>query len=174
MPAPILTRAAELAPLLPEGAPLIGLDHGTRMIGVAVSDSRRSIASPLTTLRRSRRLTPDLQAIEALAAARGAAAFVLGLPRNMDGSEGARCDSVRSFARSLARISPRPILLWDERLSTVAAHAVLDATDARADRRRRLVDRLAAAHILADALEALRRGAPDGSPERARGRTGSE
>ncbi|MEM9049885.1 MAG: Holliday junction resolvase RuvX [Pseudomonadota bacterium] len=150
----ILEAAAALNRAAPGGV-LMALDLGSKTIGVALSDADRTLASPLTTLRRAARLTPDLQALVALADARHATGFVLGLPRNMDGSEGPRCDSTRSFARNLARLDPRPILLWDERLTTMAAQDVLDAAGLTQKRRAALVDRLAAAHILEAALVAL-------------------
>jgi putative holliday junction resolvase len=151
----ILTDPAGMAALLPRDAALVGLDQGARTIGVAVSDSRRQMASPLTTIRRGKRLTADLEALLGLARDRHAAGFVLGLPRNMDGSEGPRCDSVRSFARSLARLTDLPILLWDERLTTSAAQSVLEAAGTSARRRREVIDQVAAAHILEDAMQAL-------------------
>lgn len=139
---------------------LMGLDLGSKTIGIAVSDIDRALAAPLKTLRRSARLTPDLRTLKDLADARGATGFVLGLPRNMDGSEGPRCDATRSFARSLARLDERPILLWDERLTTVAAEDTMLAAGVSQKRRADLVDQVAAAHILEAALVALAAPAP--------------
>ena len=110
---------AELAPLLPTRGALIGLDLGTKTIGVAASDPDRRLATGVTTIERTA-FTADANALLALAAERGTAGFVLGLPINMDGSEGPRAQSTRAFARNLAKLTALPIGLWDERLSTAA------------------------------------------------------
>ncbi|MEM8740605.1 MAG: Holliday junction resolvase RuvX [Pseudomonadota bacterium] len=148
----------ETAPAMRDAAPsgvLMGLDLGSKTIGIAVSDVERRLAAPLTTLRRAARLTPDLERLLALAEARAARGFVLGLPRNMDGSEGARCDSTRSFARNLARRTALPILLWDERLTTAAAEDGLNAAGVPKKRRANVIDQVAAAHILEAALAGM-------------------
>lgn len=141
--------AAALGP-----GPLLGLDLGTRTIGVAISDDRRRVASPLRTLRRTR-FGADAEALLALAADRGAAGLLLGLPRNMDGSEGPRCQATRAFARNLARLTPLPVGFWDERLSTVAAERALLEADTSRARRAQVIDHVAAGVILQGALDRL-------------------
>ena len=113
---------ADFAAALPPGRALMGLDLGTRTIGVAVSDTSRRMASPLETIRRTK-FGVDAAAILALVGPRRIGGLVLGLPRNMDGSEGPRAQSTRAFARNLAALTALPITFWDERLSTVAASA---------------------------------------------------
>ena len=147
--------AAFAAALPPRGA-IAGLDFGERTIGVAVSDTLRSVASPLSTLRPSK-FTADAAALLAIAAERGIVGLVLGLPRNMDGSEGPRCQSTRAFARNLARLTPLPIGFWDERLSTVAAERALIEADTSRRRRAEVIDHVAAAYILQGALDRLAR-----------------
>ncbi|RMF40834.1 MAG: Holliday junction resolvase RuvX [Alphaproteobacteria bacterium] len=139
---------------LPPGA-LMGLDLGARTIGIAVSDIRQKIVTPLKTLRRTR-FTRDAEELLALARDRQVSGFVLGLPLNMDGSEGPRCDATRSFARSLARMTDLPILLWDERLSTAAAEETLRAAGLSHRRRAEVIDHVAAAHILQSLLDRRR------------------
>lgn len=139
---------------LPREGGLLGLDLGEKTIGLAVSDTRRSVASPLSTLRRTR-FTADAQALLAVADARRLVALVLGLPRNMDGTEGPRCQSTRAFARNLMRLTALPILLWDERLSTVAAERMLIAADASRAKRAEVIDHVAASYILDGALARL-------------------
>src|SRR5881392_3456403 len=118
----------EIAPLLPARGTLIGLDLGTKTIGVAASDPDRRLAAGVTTVAR-KAFTADAAALLALAAERRAAGFVLGLPINMDGSEGPRAQSTRAFARNFAKLTPLPIGLWDERLSTAAVERELIAAD---------------------------------------------
>ena len=142
------------AAALPRGRALAGLDLGTRTIGVAVSDRRLSVASPLRTLRRGR-FADDAAALLAIAAERDIGGFVLGLPRNMDGSEGPRCQSVRAFARNLSRLTDLPIGFWDERLSTVAAERALLEADTSRRRRAELIDHVAAGIILQGALDRI-------------------
>lgn len=142
--------AAELS----AGSPLLGLDLGTKTIGVAVSDTRHSVASPAETIKRTK-FTADAAALLSLAANRDGGGFVLGLPRNMDGSEGPRCQSTRAFARNLARLTKLPIVFWDERLSTVAVERTLLAADQSRKRRAEVVDKMAAAFILQGALDRL-------------------
>ena len=134
---------------------LIGLDLGTKTIGVAVSDRSRSVASPLETIRR-RKFTLDAARIVAIAAGREIGGVVLGLPRNMDGSEGPRAQSARAFARNLLRLVDLPMAFWDERLSTVAAERALIEADASRRRRSQIIDSVAAAYILQGALDRLR------------------
>ncbi|MEH6774304.1 MAG: Holliday junction resolvase RuvX, partial [Cereibacter changlensis] len=109
---------------LPRDGAIAGLDFGEKTVGVAVSDLRRGIATPLLTIRRTK-FTEDAAKLLEIIAARGLAGLVLGLPRNMDGSEGPRAQATRAFARNLTRLTPLPIGFWDERLSTVAAERAL-------------------------------------------------
>lgn len=155
MPAPILPLV-EAAPLLPARGALIGLDLGTKTIGVAASDPDRRLATSVETIARAG-FTKDAQRILALAAERRAAGFVLGLPINMDGSEGPRAQSTRAFARNLARLTDLPIALWDERLSTAAVERALIAADASRKQRAAVIDAHAAAYILQGALDRLMR-----------------
>ncbi|MGY6410023.1 MAG: Holliday junction resolvase RuvX [Alkalilacustris sp.] len=141
----------------------MGLDLGTKTIGVAVSDRRRSVATPLQTLRRTK-FTADADALLAIATARDLAGLILGLPRNMDGSEGPRAQSARAFARNLSGRTDLPIALWDERLSTVAAERALLEADTSRKRRAEVIDAVAAGIILQgllDRLAYLERGARD-------------
>lgn len=160
MPAAHPTDLDELAGCLPAGRPLVGLDLGSKTIGVAVSDRGLRIASPRDTIRRTR-FAADAQRILELAAEENAAAIVLGLPVNMDGSEGPRAQSTRAFARNLSRLTELPIVLWDERLSTAAVERMLIAADRSRARRAAVVDKLAAAYILQGALDRLARIAAD-------------
>jgi len=142
---------------LPASGKLLGLDLGTRTIGVAVSDGLRYSATPLETIRRQK-FTQDAQRIVQLIAENAAVGIVLGLPLNMDGSEGPRAQSTRAFARNLMQKTDVPIAFWDERLSTSAVTRTLIEADMRRDRRAEVVDKLAASYILQGALERLRRG----------------
>ena len=146
----------DLAELPPAGA-LVGLDLGEKTIGVAVSDATRMIASPLETIRRSK-FTDDAAALFKLMASRRAGGVVIGLPVNMDGSEGPRAQSSRAFARNLLRLRPElPIAFWDERMSSMAVNRMLiDEADVSRARRAEVVDRAAAAWILQGALDRLR------------------
>jgi putative Holliday junction resolvase len=153
MPVLPLVEAAPL--LLPRGA-LIGLDLGTKTIGVATSDPDRRLATAVETIAR-KTFTADAARILALAAERKAAGFVLGLPINMDGSEGPRAQSTRAFARNLAKLTELPIALWDERLSTAAVERELIATDTSRARRKAVIDQHAAVFILQGALDRLAR-----------------
>jgi putative Holliday junction resolvase len=134
--------------------PIMGLDLGSKTIGIAVSDGLRMSATGLETLRRSK-FTADAARLRQIIAGRGIAAVVLGLPRNMDGSEGPRCQSTRAFARNLAECISQPISFWDERLSSVAAEQALLAADSSRKRRREVIDKVAAAYILQGALDRL-------------------
>ena len=146
---------SEMTGLLAPGARLMGLDLGAKTIGVAVSDVTRTIASARTTLRRSR-LTRDIETLRELIAADGIGGIVVGLPVNMDGSEGPRAQSARDVAARLADALEAPIAFWDERWSTVAAERSLIAADLSRRKRARVVDRVAAAYILQGALDRLR------------------
>jgi len=139
---------------LPRGARLLGLDLGTKTIGLALSDVERRIATPLETIRRTK-FRADADALLAIATRQGAAVLVLGLPLNMDGSEGPRVQSTRAFARNLAALTPLPMLWWDERLSTAAVTRTLLDADASRARRDALVDKMAAAYILQGLLDRL-------------------
>lgn len=154
-PAPILPLA-EAAPLLPARGALIGLDLGTKTIGVAASDPDRRLATGVETIAR-KNFTSDAQRLLALAAERNAAGFVLGLPINMDGTEGPRAQSTRAFARNLAKLTGLPIMLWDERLSTAAVERELIAADVSRARRAAVIDEHAAIFILQGALDRLSR-----------------
>ena len=145
---------AALHAALPARGALMGLDLGTKTIGVAVSDGLRSVASPLQTLRRGK-FGEDAARLMALAAHRGIVGLILGLPRNMDGTEGPRAQSTRAFARNLARLTELPIAFWDERLSTVAAERALIEADASRARRAAVIDHVAAGYILQGALDRL-------------------
>jgi putative Holliday junction resolvase len=155
MPAPILPLV-DIAPLLPARGALIGLDLGTKTIGVAASDPDRRLATGVETVAR-KTFTADAARLLALASERKAAGFVLGLPINMDGSEGPRAQSTRAFARNLARLTELPIGLWDERLSTVAVERDLIEADVSRKKRAEVIDQHAAAFILQGALDRLAR-----------------
>jgi putative Holliday junction resolvase len=156
MPVLALIDAAALLP--PRGA-LIGLDLGSKTIGVATSDPDRRLATAVETIAR-KAFSADAARILALAAERKAAGLVLGLPINMDGSEGPRAQSTRAFARNLTRLTELPIALWDERLSTVAVERDLIAADASRARRKAVIDQHAAVFILQGALDRLAHVAP--------------
>ncbi|SEE34730.1 putative holliday junction resolvase [Rhizobiales bacterium GAS188] len=140
---------------LPRHARLMGLDLGSKTIGLALSDVERSIASPLETIMRSK-FTKDVGRLLELAARHGVAGLVIGLPRNMDGSEGPAAQSARSFARNLAPMTELLLAFWDERLSTAAVTRMLIEADRSRARRNELVDKLAASYILQGALDRLR------------------
>lgn len=133
---------------------LAGLDLGTKTLGVAVSDRMRSVATPLTTIRRQK-FTLDAEALLKIARERELGGLILGLPYNMDGSEGPRCQSTRAFARNLERLTDLPIGFWDERLSTVAAERALLEADTSRARRAEVIDHVAAGYILQGALDRL-------------------
>ena len=133
----------------------MGLDLGTKTIGVAVSDRLLSSATPLHTIRRMK-FSKDAEALLQIIENREMGAIILGLPRNMDGSEGPRCQSTRAFARNLARLTNLPIGYWDERLSTVAAERALLEADTSRKRRAEVIDHVAAGYILQGALDRAR------------------
>jgi putative holliday junction resolvase len=149
----------ETAASLPARGALIGLDLGTKTIGVAVSDPDRRVAAPVETVAR-KRFAVDAQRILALAAERRAVAFVLGLPVNMDGSEGPRAQATRAFARNLEKLTELPIALWDERLSTAAVERALIAADLSRAKRKAVIDQHAATYILQGALDRLAKDVP--------------
>ena len=156
MPALILPLI-EAARYLPARGALIGLDLGTKTIGVASSDPDRRLATAVVTIAR-KNFAADAAQLLALAAERQATGFVLGLPINLDGSEGRRAQSTRAFARNLARLTALPIALWDERLSTAAVERELIDADVTRARRAKVIDQHAAAFILQGALDRLQRG----------------
>ena len=143
--------AATVRPL----QPLIGLDLGTKTIGVAISDSLRLTATPIETIKRVK-FTADAARLMDMITERDIGGIILGLPRNMDGSEGPRCQSTRAFARNLSRICNLPIGFWDERLSTVAAEKALLEADTSRKRRAEVIDHVAASYILQGALDRMR------------------
>ncbi len=149
----ITERAGEFRAALPTGGRLIGLDLGTRTIGTALCDAGWSFASPAPLIRRTK-FTADKAALVALIAAQQVKGLVLGLPLNLDGSEGPRSQSTRAFARNLADLS-LPILLWDERWSTQAVERVMIEQDLSRAKRAERIDSQAAAHILQAAIDAL-------------------
>jgi putative Holliday junction resolvase len=153
MPVLPLTDAAVL---LPARGGLIGLDLGTKTIGVAASDPDRKLATGVTTVERTN-FTTDAKVLLALATERRAAGFVLGLPINMDGSEGPRAQSTRAFARNFEKLTPLPIALWDERLSTAAVERELISADVSRGKRKAVIDQHAAIFILQGALDRLAR-----------------
>jgi putative holliday junction resolvase len=153
MPALVLPLA-DIAPHLPLRGALIGLDLGTKTIGVAACDTDRRLALGIETISR-KGFRADAARLLDLAEERGAVGFVLGLPINMDGSEGPRAQSTRAFARNLAQRTELPIALWDERWSTAAVERELIAADASRAKRAAVVDQHAAAYILQGALDRL-------------------
>ena len=149
-----------LLEILPPDGPAMGLDVGSRTVGLAISDRTRTIASPLVTVHR-KKFGADAAAIAARIAERGASALIYGLPVNMDGGEGPRCQSVRQFARNLDARVALPYAFWDERLSTAAVERLLiGEADMTRKRRAEVVDKTAAAWILQGALDALKARLP--------------
>ncbi|MFC3069790.1 Holliday junction resolvase RuvX [Phenylobacterium soli] len=146
----------DLPAQLPSGQGLLGLDLGEKTIGVAIADSTLSIASPLELIRKTK-FTDEAERLFKLMAERRAGGIVVGLPVNMDGTEGPRCQSNRAFARNLLRLRDMPIAFWDERMSSMAVNRMLiDEADVTRSRRAELVDKAAAAWILQGALDRLR------------------
>ena len=153
---PVVLPLVEAAAHWPARGALVGLDLGTKTIGVAVSDPDRKLATGVETIARST-FTADARRVLTLAAERSAVGFVLGLPINMDGSEGPRAQSTRAFARNLSKLTELPIALWDERLSTVAVERELIAADVSRAKRAAVIDEHAAIFILQGALDRLAR-----------------
>lgn len=149
------TVEAFLAALPPNRA-VAGLDLGDKTIGVALSDLRRRVATPIEVIRREK-FTIDAGKLLALLEARGAAGIVLGLPLNMDGSIGPRVQATQAFARNLEKLTALPICYWDERLSTVAAERALLEADTSRKRRKEVIDQVAAGYILQGALDRMAR-----------------
>jgi putative pre-16S rRNA nuclease len=151
-----LVEIEDLPQLLAPEARLLGLDVGTKTIGLALSDVTRSIATPYHTIRRIK-FTQDAKVIAATIEEHDVGALVIGLPLNLDGSEGSRAQSTRAFARNLAERVEVPLVFWDERLSTQAVERHLIEADASRQRRAEVIDRMAAAYILQGALDRLKR-----------------
>lgn len=152
---PMTEEYANPLATIPATGKILGLDLGTKTIGVAVSDGMRYSATPLETIKRTK-FTADAVRLDELIAENTIVAIILGLPLNMDGSEGPRVQSTRAFARSLAQRITLPIAFWDERLSTSAVTRMMIQADMRRDRRAEVVDKLAASYILQGALDRLR------------------
>lgn len=150
----ILPDLGAFVAALPPNRAIAGLDLGDKTIGVALSDLRRGVATPIEVIRREK-FTLDAARLLALLTSRGACGIVLGLPLNMDGSEGPRVQSTRSFARNLEKLTDMPITFWDERLSTVAAERALLEADTSRKRRKEVIDQVAAGYILQGALDRI-------------------
>ncbi|QIG51110.1 Holliday junction resolvase RuvX [Nordella sp. HKS 07] len=151
----IIDSFADAISGLAPNVPVLGLDLGSKTIGVAVSDITRRIASPIATIAR-KKFTEDARLLLAIAEERKAGLVVLGLPLNMDGSEGPRVQSTRAFARNLEKLTPIAITYWDERLSTAAVERMLIGADTSRARRAEVIDKLAAVYILQSALDTLK------------------
>jgi putative Holliday junction resolvase len=150
-----LISIENLPPHLARDARLLGLDVGTKTIGMALSDVTRSVATPFDTIRRTK-FTADAKTIREVVEKNQVGALVIGFPLNLDGSEGPRAQSTRAFARNLAAHVAVPMVFWDERLSTAAVERHLIEADASRKRRAEVIDRMAAAYILQGALDRLR------------------
>jgi putative Holliday junction resolvase len=153
----IFLTPAELAAALPRPMRLAGLDLGEKTIGIAIGDPGHHVASPLTTIRRTK-FTKDATELLRILDERQIGGLVIGLPLNMDGSEGPRCQSVRQFARNLEPMRDLPIAFWDERMSTMAVTRTMIEADLSRAKRSKVVDQSAAAFILQGALDSLHRG----------------
>ncbi|MCA0869811.1 Holliday junction resolvase RuvX [Seohaeicola saemankumensis] len=153
----------DFAAACPPLTALTGLDLGDKTIGVAVSDRIGAVATPLETIKR-KKFGVDAERLLQIIADRDIGGIVLGLPRNMDGTEGPRCQSTRAFARNLSRLTDLPITFWDERLSTVAAERALLEADTSRKRRAEVIDHVAASYILQGALDRLRHLKTDTRP----------
>ncbi|MDE9450650.1 Holliday junction resolvase RuvX [Aliiroseovarius sp. Z3] len=151
----IFETIEDFAPTLSPMTALGGLDLGSKTIGVAVSDSFRQVSTPLETIRR-KKFSADAARLLEIITDRQLGGIVLGLPRNMDGSEGPRCQSTRAFARNLEKLTDVPITFWDERLSTVAAERALLEADTSRKRRAEVIDHVAAGYILQGVLDRMR------------------
>ncbi|MGV8995848.1 MAG: Holliday junction resolvase RuvX [Parvibaculaceae bacterium] len=145
----------ELRDGLAKGARVLGLDLGSKTIGIAIADLTLTVATPLETIRRTK-FSADVARLLEIAAANNVGAFVVGLPINMDNTEGPAAQSARAFARNLDKLSPIPLTFWDERMSTAAVTRTLLEADTSRARRAEVVDKMAAAYILQGALERLR------------------
>ena len=150
----ILPEITEFLAALPPNRAICGLDLGDKTIGIAVSDLRRSVATPIHTVRRVK-FTTDAAELLAVLTERNIAGIILGLPMNMDGPPGPRVQSTQACARNLTKLTDLPITFWDERLSTVAAERALLEGDTSRKRRREVIDQIAASYILQGALDRL-------------------
>lgn len=150
----ICATVEEFLAALPANRAIAGLDLGDKTIGVALSDLRRQVATPIEVIRREK-FTIDAGRLLDLLTARGAAGIVLGLPLNMDGSVGPRVQATQAFARNLEKLTTLPICYWDERLSTVAAERALLEADTSRKRRKEVIDQVAAGYILQGALDRM-------------------
>ena len=157
----LLDDPRQLRGSMPEGGRLLGLDVGTKTIGIALSDTRLVIANPLETIRR-RRWRDDVATLFALVDRHGVEGLVIGLPLTLAGGDSQRTQSVRQFARNLSGVRDLPIAFWDERLSTAAVERALIAADASRARRKAVIDQHAASYILQGALDRLARKLPAG------------
>lgn len=157
--APVIKTFDSEAAAFGGAGPLLGLDLGEKTIGVAVCDPDRRIAAPVETIRRVK-FTPDAMRLAELASERGVVGLVIGLPLNMDGTEGASAQRARAFARNLPKILDLPVAFWDERLSTAAMERELIAIDTKRKRRAEKIDESAAAFILQGAIDRLRELSP--------------
>ena len=155
MASQIFSSITDFKATLVSNSRLLGLDLGEKTIGLALSDTSLTIATPMETLRRGK-FTADAAVLDKIIAKQGVGGLVIGLPLNMDGSEGPSAQSARAFARNFAARSPLPIALYDERLSTAAVTRTLLEADASRERRAALVDKMAAAYILQGALDRMR------------------
>lgn len=153
----IYPTPTELAAALPRNARLAALDLGEKTIGIAIGDPGHRVASPLTTIRRTK-FTKDATELLRTLDERQVGGLIIGLPLNMDGTEGPRCQSVRQFATNLTPIRDLPIAFWDERLSTMAVTRDMIGMDLSRAKRAKVVDQSAAAFILQGALDSLHRG----------------
>ena len=151
----VVTDLIALRAALQRNQRLLGLDIGEKTVGLALSDPGLTVASPVATIRRTK-FTADAKELLKLVAERGVGGLVIGLPLNMDGTEGPRCQSVRQFAANLLKLQVIPILFWDERMSTMAVEREMIAHDVSRARRGKAIDQAAAAFILQGALDALR------------------
>lgn len=154
---PPFRHLADFSNALPPFGRLLGIDPGTKTLGLAVSDGMRTVASPLETMKRGK-FSKDAQILKEHLHRQEIAGIVIGYPVNMDGSEGPRCQSVRQFAQNLTQHANHPILLWDERLSTAAVERTMLEADLSRKRRGELVDKLAAAYILQGVLDGMKKG----------------
>ena len=154
---PYLLCVDEFSSRLGAGVRLMGIDPGTTTLGLAISDVTRMIASGLETIRR-KKFKADSARLLTLMAEHQIAGLVIGLPLNLDGSEGPRAQATKALARNLSKLTDVPILLWDERLSTVAAERVLLDADSSRKRRSEVIDKMAATIILQSALDRMRSG----------------
>jgi len=149
-----ITTPVALKSLLGPRQRILGMDPGTKTVGLALSDITLIVATPLETLKRTK-FKNDVARIQEIVEKENVGGFVIGWPINMDGSEGPRCQSVRAFCENLAKVIDLPQLLWDERLSTAAVERTLIEADSSRSRRKQVVDKMAAAYILQGALHAL-------------------